>query len=708
MLSELPEAPLAPVREHVREHHGDRVVDPYEWLRDGEDPEVLAYLEAENAYALARTDHLEPLRRSLFDEIKSRVKETDLSVPVASGPWWYYSRTVEGQQYAVHARSPRQPGDPRPETDGAAVPGEQILLDGNVEAGDSDFFAVGALTVSQDHTRVAFAVDRAGDERFDVVIREVSTGRVLDAAVTGIGYGCELDASGEYLFYLRVDDAWRPHELWRHRVGTESAEDVLLYHESDERFWMGLDSSRDERWLILALGTKTTTEIHLLPSDQPLSDFRLVAARRDGVEYDVEPTQDRLVIVHTADNPEGDLAWAPLDSTSHEEWVPWVSAGPGERFLGTDAFAEAVVLSLRSEGQTALRVFPRDPQAPSGFAEPWEVEVDTAVRTIGLGSTMEFDTDTVQIVVESFVTPHTVLELDLRTRTQALLKRQPVLGGVNLADYAELRLWATASDGTAVPVSVVHRADLAPGGSHPALITAYGAYEISSDPYFSVARLSLLDRGVVYAVAHVRGGGEMGRHWYDHGKLLEKPTTFTDTVACTEALVSAGWADPDRLALEGGSAGGLLAGAVLNLDPGRWRVVHAAVPFVDALTTMLRPDLPLTVGEWEEWGNPLEDPQAYACMRAYTPYENLSRCAYPAILATTSLNDTRVFFTEPAKWVARLRATVTNDPATRPILLRTEMAAGHGGRSGRYAAWEQTAWEWAFLLDQLGATTRLP
>lgn len=698
----LPAPPVAPVRPILREHHGDVVQDPYEWLRDGEDPDVVDYLEAENAYAQARTNHLEPLRRSIFQEIKSRVKESDLSVPVASGPWWYYSRTVEGQQYAVSARSPRVSGEARPETDGGPVAGEQVIVDSNVEAGENEFFALGALTVSRDHTRVAFAVDTAGDERFDVVVRDIETGEVLDDSVRGIGYGCEFDASGEYLFYLRVDDAWRPHELWRHRVGRDPAEDVLLHRETDERFWMGLDTSRDERWLIVGLGTKTTTEVRLLPAEDPLGALRVVAPRREGVEYDVEPCHDRLVIVHTADNPEGDLAWAPLEATSHEQWVPWLNSTPGERFLGTDAFADAVVLSLRAEGQTALRVIPRDDTAVGGFGTPWAVQVDAPVRTLGLGSNLEYAATALQIVVESFVTPHTVLELDLATRERTLLKQQSVLGDFDPAHYAESRLWASAPDGTSVPISVVHRADLVPDGSHPAVVTAYGAYEVSSDPYFSVARLSLLDRGVVYAVAHVRGGGEMGRHWYDHGKLLDKPHSFTDTLACADALIAAGWGDPARMALEGGSAGGLLVGAVVNLDPARWRVVHAAVPFVDALTTMLRPDLPLTVGEWEEWGNPLADPEVYACMRGYTPYENLSAQGYPAILATTSLNDTRVFFTEPAKWVARLRATVTNDPATRPILLRTEMVAGHGGRSGRYAAWEQIAWEWAFVLDQLG------
>lgn len=697
-----PAPPVAAVHPVQRRHHGDVVTDPYEWLRDADSPQVRAYLEAENTYADARTAHLQPLRERLFAEIKSRVQESDLSVPVGSGPWWYLSRTVEGQQYAAQVRVPRTPGQPRPSVEAGALEEEQVVVDGNVEAGDGEFFSLGALTVSVDHTLVAFSADRDGDERFDLVVRHIETGEVLDDAVRGIGYGAEFSGDGRFVFYTRVDDAWRPYQVWRHAIGSDPSADVLVFEEPDERFWMGLGSSRDERWLIVALGSKTTSEVHLLPLDDPLGAWRCVAPRREGVEYDVEPTPDRLLIVHNTDNPESDLAWAPLDSTSAEEWVPWVQAGPGERFLGVDAFAGGAVLSLRAQGLPAVRVFPVDPSSPSGYGPAWEVDVDEPVRTIGLADNPDYDTPSLLLTSESYTTPRRVLEVTWTDHDPVLLREQPVLGGFDPAHYTARRLWATAPDGTQVPVSVVARADLTPDGDHPGWLTAYGAYEISSDPYFSVARLSLLDRGVVYAVAHVRGGGELGRGWYDGGKLHAKPHTFTDTLASAQALVEAGWFDGDRIALEGGSAGGLLVGAVVNLAPQRWRVVHAAVPFVDALTTILRPELPLTVGEWEEWGNPLTDPAIYAVMKSYSPYENLTACPYPAILATTSLQDTRVSFTEPAKWVARLRATVTSDPQTHPILLRTEMHAGHGGRSGRYAAWEQTAWEWAFMLDQLG------
>ncbi len=702
-----PPPPSAPQRPYVREHHGDAVADPYWWMRDLEDPDLLAYLEAENAYAEAGTAHLAPLRRTLFDEIKARVKEDDLSVPVASGPWWYFSRTAEGKQYATQVRAPRVEGSGRPDPDGAALPGEEVVVDGNVEAGDSEFFSMGALTVSHDHRLVAFAVDTAGDERFDLTVREVATGQVLDTAVTRIGYGCEFSRDGRFVFYTRVDDAWRPFQLWRHRVGSDAGEDVLVHQEDDERFWMGVGSSRDERWLMLSLGSKTTSEVHLLDSSDPEGTWRVVAPRREGVEYDVEPTGDRLLVVHNTHTPESDLAWAPLEATRHEQWVPLLSSGDGERFVGVDAFDTATVLSLRTGGLTALRVLPRDVTSVSGHGTPWDVQVDQPVHSIGLGDNPEPDQTAIQVVVESWTTPRTVLDVDLATGARTELKRQPVLGGFDPADYEESREWASAPDGTSIPVSVVRHRSVGADGSNPGLLSAYGAYEISSDPYFSIARLGLLDRGVVFAVAHVRGGGEMGRRWYDDGKLHAKANTFADTVTAADHLVASGWVAPDRLGIEGGSAGGLLVGAVLNLAPERFRVAHAAVPFVDALTTILQPELPLTVGEWEEWGDPLHDPEVYSRMRAYSPYENIRATGYPAILATSSLHDTRVYVTEPAKWVARLRETVTNDPADRPVLLRTEMSAGHGGRSGRYAAWEQVAWEWAFVLDQLGATERV-
>ncbi|WP_370892334.1 S9 family peptidase [Janibacter sp. GXQ6167] len=693
--------PIAARRAHRREHHGEVVDDAYEWLRDADDPAVRAYLAAENDYAEAMTAHLEPVRGAIFDEIRSRVQESDLTVPVASGPWWYYTRTVEGQQYALHCRAPIAGAREVPVlTDGSALPGEQILIDGEALAEGHDFFEIGASTVSADHRLLAYSVDVSGDERYDVTVVDLTTGEILDRAVTGIGYGLAFAGGGRELLYTRVDDAWRPHEVWRHQIGASAEADELVFSEPDERFWIGLDTSRDDRWVCLAIGSKTTSEWWLADAIEPGAAFRCVTPRRDGVEYGVEVARDHLLIVHNTHTREGELAIAPLTTERADQWQPLLEPGEGERFLGVEAFDRVAVLVLRHGGLPTLRLLPR---LGEGYDTPKAVTVPGDLTAIHLGDTPEPSTDRLRIVTESWTQPRRVSDLVLATDEVILLREQPVRGEVDLGAFRATREWATAPDGTAVPLTIVRHRDVQPDGSAPGILYGYGAYEISMDPYFSVARLSLLQRGVVWAVAHVRGGGELGRGWYDDGKMAAKANTFSDFVACADHLVQSGWVAPDRLAAEGGSAGGLLIGAAVNLAPDRFAAVHAAVPFVDALTTVLRPELPLTVMEWEEWGDPLHDAEVYARMRAYSPYENIAARDYPAILATTSLNDTRVSYTEPAKWIARLRATVTNDPVRRPILLRTELEAGHGGRSGRYDAWRQVAWEWSWLLDRIGA-----
>ena len=720
--------PVPQRRPHPRRHHGHEFDDSYAWLADPQDEEVLAHLRAENAYAEAMTAGLEPLRGALFEEIKRRTQESDLSVPVAYRGWWYYRRTVEGAQYPIRARVRIEPGVPRPELatpsdagESSAAPaapaGEQILLDGNVEAGDSEFFAIGACEVSYDGDRLAYALDLRGDERFALRIRDIATGEILDDSVRDIGYGVVWSRDGRYVFYTRVDEAWRPHEVWRHEVGTDVAADVLVVAEPDERFWLGITSSRDERWLVVMAGSRTTSEHQLIDLDAPLAPARLVAPRREGVEYDVEPFGDILLVVHNTRRPDFEISYTPLTTSGDlggpGQWREWLELSDGERVTSVDAFAGHVVVSLRSGGLTALRVVPlardrgdrRDdlPSELGAHGVPFDVPVQEELYTVALGDNPEWESDTIRYSLESLVTPATVAQFDLRTGRSEILKRQPVRGGYDPAVYRQQRVWARADDGTLVPMSIVARADTPLDGSAPGVLYAYGAYEICLDPWFSIARLGLLDRGVVFAIAHVRGGGEMGRAWYEGGRLEHKVNTFTDTLACARHLKGEGLVDPARLALEGGSAGGLLVGAVLNLDPAAFRVALAQVPFVDALSTILDPSLPLTVIEWDEWGDPLHDRAAYERMAGYTPYENVRATEYPAILATTSLNDTRVSYAEPAKWIAALRETATNDPATRPILLRTEMAAGHGGRSGRYDAWHQYAWEMAFVLDQLGA-----
>lgn len=709
-----PTAEKRPVR---REHHGDVVEDPYEWLRAKEDPQVLAHLEAENAHTQAVTADQEGLRAAVFGEIRARTQETDLSVPSREGHWWYYGRTVEGQQYGLSCRAPVQdpeaPGswDPPAAGPDGSLPGEQVLLDANTEAEGHAFFSLGAASVSPDGTRLAWSSDTSGDERFTLRVRDLTTGEDLPDEVPGTFYSATWSADSAVVHYTVVDEAWRPHEVRRHRVGTPAAEDDVLYREDDERFWVGVGRTRSRRYLVVESAAKTTSETHVLDTTDPDAGLRVVAPRREGLEYDVEhvvlpqpdgSVRDRFLVLHNDGGAEDfQLSVVDVDDPAPENWETVLPHVPGTRLEGVAPFAGFVALAYRRDVLPRLAVAPLTPEA---IGEPQEVEVDEELFSVGLGGNRAFDQPLLRLVRTSFVTPPRVLDLDVATGEQTLRRETPVLGGYTSQDYVQRRTWATAPDGVRVPVSVVARRDVAAaverGEPAPSVLYGYGSYEASMDPSFSISRLSLLDRGVVFAVAHVRGGGEMGRHWYDDGKQLRKQNTFTDFVAAAEALVAQGWTTPERTVAMGGSAGGLLMGAALNLAPRAFAGVLAQVPFVDPLTSILDPSLPLTVTEWDEWGNPLEDPEVYAYMKAYSPYENVAAVEHPAVLAMTSLNDTRVLYVEPAKWVARLREVGTG---SRPVLLRTEMDAGHGGVSGRYKSWEERAFEYAWVLDVLGA-----
>ena len=699
-------APVADRRPTTRTHHGDDLVDPYEWLRDKEDPEVIAYLEAENAYTQARTAHLDELRGSIYDEIKARTQETDLSVPTytehrGGSPFWYYVRTMEGADYPVYCRAPANAGPGTPPDVEGEIAGEEILLDANLEAEGEEFFSIGAFDTSPSGRLLAYATDLAGDERFTLRVKDLTTGDLLADEITDVAYGVAW-AGEEHLFYTRADAAWRPYVVLRHRLGTDPGSDAEVLTEPDERFWVGVGASRDDEWLVFAAGSKLTSEYRLLATSDPEGEPRVVAPRRQGVEYDVEPAGDRLLIVHNDGAPDFELAQAPLDASSHEQCQPVLPHTAGVRVLGVAAYDGHAVVSLRRDGLTGVHVMPRT----AGDLQPGrDIAFDEPLFDVYAVGGPNYATATIRVGFESLVTPATVFDYTLDTGELVLRKQTPVLPGPDgrpyaPEDYVQERGWATATDGTRVPLSIVRRADVPLDGSAPALLYGYGSYEISIDPSFSIARLSLLDRGLVFAIAHVRGGGELGRAWYENGKTLTKRNTFTDFVAAADFLVDQGYTSPDRLAAAGGSAGGLLMGAVANLAPERFRAIHAAVPFVDALTTILDPDLPLTVIEWEEWGDPLHDPEVYAYMKSYAPYENVGPRDYPAILATTSLNDTRVFYVEPAKWVAALRGVARNGE-DRPILLKTEMVAGHGGVSGRYKAWQEKAFEYAWILDQV-------
>jgi len=698
-----PTAPTPPIAKQVpaeRTFHGDTVDDPYAWLADPKDPEVIAYLEAENAYTEAATAGLADLRSAIFDEIKARTQETDLSVPVRKGNWWRYARTVEGQQYAIHCRRRVADGEitpPMPE-DGKPLAGEEVLLDGNELAAGAAFFQLGALSVSPDERLLGYSTDFSGDERFTLRVKDLSTGSVLDDEVPDTHYGVAWSRDGSTLFYVTVDDAWRPYRVWRHVVGTAAADDVVVFEEADEKFWLGVGTSRDERFVEIHTSSKLTSEAWLLDASTPGGEFTVVAPRRQGVEYGVEVAGDRLLILHNDGAENFELAAAPLPGApgygDAASWTPVIAHRADTRLLSVDAFADYLVLSYRRDGLTGLSVLPASgagPERPVTFPEP--------IYTVGPGSNPEYTQTRFRLGYNSMVTPSTVYDLDLATGDLTQLKQQQVLpspAGVayDPAAYEQYREWAVAEDGTRVPISIVCPKGTPRDGSAPCLLYGYGSYEISIDPNFSISRLSLLDRGFVFAIAHIRGGGEMGRAWYDDGKMLTKRNTFSDFVASAEHLVTAGWTSASRLVARGGSAGGLLMGAVANLAPSAFAGIVAQVPFVDALNSILDPSLPLTVTEWEEWGDPLHDPAVYEYMKSYTPYENVSAAAYPAIFAITSLNDTRVLYHEPAKWTARLRAVASGGP----FLLKTEMEAGHGGRSGRYDAWQEEALVLAWII----------
>ncbi|MGB2570361.1 S9 family peptidase [Micromonospora citrea] len=695
-----PEPSPAPVAKRVpaeRTHHGDTVVDEYAWLAAKDDPETIAHLTAENAYTESRTAHLDGLRAELFEETRRRTQETDLTVPTRKGGYWYYTRTVEGQQYGVHCRRAVRDGETTPpvSADGAPLDGEEVLLDGNLLAEGHDFFALGAFDVSPDGRRLAYSTDFSGDERFTLRIKDLSTGELLADEVPDTFYGTAWSTDASVLFYVTVDEAWRPNRVWRHVVGTPSGEDVVVHSEDDERFWVGVELTRSERFVVVDIHSKVTSEVRVIPAGNPTGEPAVVAPRRQGVEYSLEHHGHRFLILHNDGAEDFALAWTSADAPG--DWVPLIDHSPGTRLEAVDAFENHLVVSLRANGLTGLRVL------PIGGGDEWDIDFPEPIYSVGLDANPEYRTREIRLRYTSLVTPDSVYDYDLVTRQMVLRRQKPVRPGpdgraYDPADYEQHRDWALADDGTRVPISLVCRKDTPRDGSAPCVIYGYGSYEASMDPWFSIARLSLLDRGVIFAVAHIRGGGELGRRWYDEGKLLAKKNTFTDFVACARHLVKAGWTASDRLVARGASAGGLLMGAVANLAPDAFRGIVAQVPFVDALTSILDPSLPLTVTEWEEWGNPLADPEVYAYMKSYTPYENVAPVDYPAILAVTSLNDTRVLYHEPAKWIARLRAVSPQGD----YLLKTEMGAGHGGPSGRYDAWREEAFINAWILDRLG------
>ena len=765
--------PVAPKRYgyRVRDQFGQHFDDPWDWLRDGEDPEVRAHLEAENAWADAVTAPTREAAARLVEEVKASTALTDVTVPIREGEFWYFRRFTEGQSYATHHRAPverDEAGAPIPLVPEPGVPtrGEELLVDENEWARGQEFFRLADLYPSPDGHLIAWARDTSGDERYTWVVQEAS-GRVIDEAVVDAGYGFAWADDSASFIYMGVDDAWRACDVWLHRVGTPREADELLLVEPDEGFEMGFAPSGFPGHVVIHSSSSTAGRAWLwLPAHPSVRPLPLMPARARTL-VSADSAGDRLFIVHTGLTQEGSLAQAmlpeggspealarlgvasspaysrqaladrtpgtplpedePAPLTPFESWEPLRSPGPGERITDVEAHVDYVALSLRSDSLTQVDVWDRREPTPT-----WRrVEVDAPVRTIATVPTPW--EDPLRVEFQSQTVPPTVAEVALpdlapasspedTSETAALsvrTLRTHEAPGWDPAEFVEERVWVLARDGaTRIPVTLIHHRDARPDGTHAGWQIGYGSYEVSYDPEFETLRLPILRR-VVYAIAHVRGGGEMGRAWYEDGKELVKEHTFTDFIDVADWLVDSGWVAPGRLVAEGRSAGGLLMGAVTNAAPDRFRAILAGVPFVDALSTILDPSLPLTVGEWEEWGNPLTSRAVFDAMSRYTPYENVPDGALlPAIMATTSVNDTRVEFVEPTKWVQRLREATgqvpsideaegsvpTRDPLERPIILRTEMVAGHAGPSGREGRWAARCEEFAFALGQVGVT----
>lgn len=672
-----PAPPVAPREPHPVSAHGETRADDYSWMREKTDPRVVAHLEAENAYADAVLAPLADFRTALYDEMLARIEQTDLSVPFRKDGWLYYSRTVEGLQYPIHCR--------RRDPDSA----EQVLLDLNAFASEHAFVAVNQLEVSDDGRWLAYGLDTTGFRQYVLRIRDLASGEDLPETVERTA-NLTWAADDRTLFYTVEDDAKRHHRLYRHRLGTSTSQDALVFEEPDERFEVSCGRTRSRRFLVMGVSSHTTSEARVLDASTPTGEWTLVSPRVPEREYDVDHRDDRFWIRVNDTGRNFRLVSAPVEAPG--DWREEIAHRDEVMLEGVDLFAHHRVLWLRIDGLQQLELTDLRDGATH------RVEFPEPAYTVYPAANEEWAPAAFRYQYTSFVTPMSVYDHDLATRQETLLKRQPVKGGYQPTRFVVERRWAVAKDGTRVPLSMVRRRDVPLDGLMPLLLYGYGAYGIPMTATFSSSRLSLLERGVGFAIAHVRGGGEMGKRWHDGGRMADKMNTFTDFIACAEALVGDKVTSPERLVIQGGSAGGLLLGAVLNLRPDLFRAAVVQVPFVDVLNTMSDPSLPLTVGEYEEWGDPSK-PEEYARLRAYSPYENLAAKAYPAMLVKTSLNDSQVMYWEPAKYVARMRTLRTDQ---NPLLLKTLMVAGHGGASGRYDALRDLAFDYAFVLATVG------
>jgi oligopeptidase B len=674
-----PAAPVTAVVPHVDTVAGQPWSDPYFWLRDDRrrQPAVLEHLRAENAYTEAVTGHTRPLQDSLYREMVSHIKETDLSVPELLDGYFYYSRTVKGKQYSVFCRKR-----------GRLSAREEVLLDENELARGHGYSRVGVRQVSPDGNLLAYTQDTTGSEWYTVRVKDLRTGRLLPDAVDSVSYGLEWAADNRTLFFTRDNPAHRPYRIFRRALGDST--ETLVVSEPDSLYFLGLGKSKDRAYLLAQSSSFTTGEVRYLPASRPAGEWRVLLPRREGVEYSAEHHGGDFLVLTNDGALNFKVMRVPTGVPDPAHWTELVPAEDSTLIEGMDVFEHFLVLYRRGDARQQIRV------VPFAGAAAYDVEFPEVVHALEPGRNPEFRSRTLRFTYSSPRTPPTVYDYDLAARTRRVRKVTEA-PGFDPARYGTERLWAPTPDGARVPISLFYRKPLRKGSPRPLLLYAYGSYGASSDPGFSPRILPLVDRGFLFAIAHIRGGQEMGRGWYDDGKMLRKKNTFADFVAAAEWLEREGYTAPDRLAIRGGSAGGLLMGAVTNMRPDLFRVVVADVPFVDLINTMRDPSLEFTTQEWQQWGNP-NVPAQFAYMRSYSPYDNVARKAYPAILATTGLNDPRVNYWEPAKWVARLRASTTD---ANPIVLKVNMGAGHGGRSGRYEALHDDAFRYAFVIDRI-------
>jgi oligopeptidase B len=669
--------PYAAKVAHQTEIHGDIIVDDYFWLRDKENPEVIAYLKAENDYVdKVLAPHAE-LRERLFQELKARVKEDDDTVPARKDEYYYYSKMVASKQYAIHCRKKGDLNSP-----------EEIILDENKLAEDKTYFRLGTFSVSPNHKLLAYSEDIDGSETYTLRIKNLETGELLLEEIKNTFYSLEWVNDNRTFYYTVLDENLRPYRLYRHTLGQPVDQDELMYEEQNSQFFVGCDKSRDDRYIFLIIDGKITSEQYFVSADDPQGKFAIIEPRQKGHEYSVIHHEGSFYILTNNNAENFRIARTLVSQPQQEYWQEYISHDPDRLLEGISEFKDYFIIRERYQGLSQLRVIELQHQGSH------YIEFDDPTYLVFGSSNKEYDTHTFRFGYTSLVLPMTVFEYDLRSRSQTILKQNEVPGGYDPNEYHSERIFARSHDGVEVPISLIYRKDFSHDGTHPLYLYGYGSYGASIDPSFSTNRLSLLNRGFVYAIAHIRGGSEMGRHWYESGKFLQKKNTFLDFVACAEHLIAQKYTSAGNIAISGGSAGGLLVGATINLKPELFKVAIAHVPFVDVLNTMMDDTLPLTPLEYDEWGNPADE-VFYRYIRSYSPYDNVEAKAYPHLFITAGLNDPRVTYWEPAKWTAKLRSLKTDDNL---LLLKTNIDSGHGGPSGRYEYLKEIALEYTFLL----------